>query len=105
MSTSSSHRTLRAVHVVCTLPPPPLSLGLLTEAGLPCQLPSHADMAPAGEPMNSDKTFCPVNQTSCYHYSSSTSTYAAAVTSCQAKGGHVVAWNTMAEQFEVGSCC
>jgi hypothetical protein len=52
--------------------------------------------------MNNDNTFCPVNQTSCYHYSTATATLTAASTACQAKGGSVVSWNTEAEQYEVG---
>jgi hypothetical protein len=45
--------------------------------------------------------FCLANYTSCYSYSSTLRSYAAATTYCQGLGGYVVAWNRGFEQLLV----
>ncbi len=55
----------------------------------------------AGVPTNNDITYCPVNSTSCYFYSSTGRAYGTAQTYCASLGGTLVSWNTDAEQLDV----
>ena len=52
-------------------------------------------------PTNDDVTYCPVNSTSCYFYSSTSRNFGNAQAYCAGLGGNLVSWNTDPEQLDV----
>lgn len=52
----------------------------------------------AGLPVNEYTTYCPANGASCYFYNRTSANYTTHRSSCQARGGYLVAFNSAEEQ-------
>jgi hypothetical protein len=62
-----------------------------------CCCKAHPYLCSAGPPVDNDTVYCPLNQTSCYFYYSTSLSIASATTKCTAMGGYLVSYGNMAE--------